>query len=88
MSSKIVEYDLCSPGRNYDDLYATIKSYSAWAHVTESTWFIKTQDSCATVRDNLAKHMDNNDRLFVAELTGAAAWQNVLCDSQYLKNNL
>ena len=45
MTSMIIEYDLRSSGRNYDELYKTIKSYSTWAHVTESTWFIKTSES-------------------------------------------
>lgn len=88
MSSKIIEYDLCSPGRNYNELYDAIKSYSVWAHITESTWFVKTSDSCVMVRDNLSKHIDNNDRLFVAELTGTAAWHNVICNNQYIKDNL
>ena len=88
MTSMIVEYDLCSPGRNYDELYKAIKSYDEWAHITESTWFIKTNDTCVQVRDKLTAHMDNNDRIFVAALTGVAAWRNVLCDSDYLKKNL
>lgn len=88
MTSMIIEYDLRSPGRNYDELYKAIKSYSVWAHITESTWFIKTSESCVQVRDKLLAHMDGNDRIFVAVLTGAAAWSNVLCDSEYLKKNL
>lgn len=88
MTSMVIEYDLCTPGRNYDDLYATIKSYSQWAHLTESTWFIKTDESCAQVRDRLMSVMDSNDRLFVGELTGIAAWYNTICDSKYLLNNL
>lgn len=88
MSSKIIEYDLCSPGRNYNELYDAIKAYGIWAHITESTWFVKTPDSCVTVRDILSKHIDNNDRLFVAELTGEAAWRNVICENQFLKENL
>ena len=88
MSSMIIEYDLRSPGRNYDDLYAAIKEYDQWAHITESTWFIKTALSCVQVRDRLSAVMDTNDRLFVAELVGTAAWHNVICDSNYLKSNL
>ena len=88
MSSMIIEYDLRSPGRNYDDLYAAIKGNDQWAHITESTWFIKTSLSCAQVRDRLSAVMDTNDRLFVAELVGTAAWHNVICDSNYLKSNL
>lgn len=88
MTSVIIEYDLRSPGRNYDELYKAIKSYGVWAHITESTWFIKTSESCVQVRDKLLAHMDGNDRIFVAALTGVAAWSNVLCDSEYLKRNL
>ena len=88
MSSIIIEYDLRSPGRNYDELYKTIKSYSVWARVTESTWFIKTSENCVQVRDKLLTHLDGNDRIFIATLTGAAASSNVLCDSEYLKENL
>lgn len=88
MTSMIIEYDLRSPGRNYDELYKAIKSYGVWAHITESTWFIKTSESCVQVRDKLLTHMDGNDRIFVAALTGVAAWSNVLCDSEYLKKNL
>lgn len=88
MTSMIIEYDLRSPGRNYDELYKAIKAYSVWAHITESTWFIKTSESCVQVRDKLLAHMDGNDRIFVAALTGVAAWSNVLCDSEYLKKNL
>ena len=88
MTSMIIEYDLRSPGRNYDELYKAIKSYGVWAHITESTWFIKASESCEQVRDKLLAHMDGNDRIFVAALTGVAAWSNVRCNSEYLKKNL
>lgn len=88
MTSMIIEYDLRAPGRNYDKLYEAIKSFSEWAHITESTWFIKSTDSCEQVRDKLKAYMDGNDSLFVAELTGVAAWRNVLCKSEYLKEHL
>lgn len=88
MSSKIITYDLCAPGRNYDSLISFIKTYPIWARVTESTWIISTEDTCVTIRDNLRKHIDSNDRLFVAELTGVAAWYKVRCNPDYLKKHL
>ena len=88
MSSKIVEYDLRQPGRDYDALDNAIKGYGTWAHVTESTWFIKTDETCVQVRDKLMELMDNNDRLFVGELSGTAAWHNTICEGQFLKDNL
>ena len=88
MSSKIIEYDLRHPGRNYDALYNAIKNYGTWARITESTWFINTTETCVQVRDKLSKQMDSNDRIFVGELSGVAAWKNTICESRYLKNNL
>lgn len=88
MKSLILTYDLCEPGKDYASLYEKIKSYSKWAKITESTWFIKTDKTCVDVRDELTSEMDDNDRLFVAELSGVAAWRNVICKSDFLKENL
>ena len=87
-SSKIITYDLCNSGKNYDELYKYIKSCSEWAHITESTWFITTDKSCVTVRDEILHIIDSDDRVFVAELIGEAAWYNVMCDSDYLKEHI
>ena len=88
MTPMIVEYDLCSPGQDYEELYKAIKSYPICAPITESTWYIKTNETCVQVRDKLKAHVDKNDRIFVAALTGVAAWSNVLCNSESLKKNL
>ena len=88
MSSKIIEYDLRQPDRDYDALYKAIKDYGTWAHVTESTWLIKTDETCVQVGDKLLELIDSNDRLFVGELTGKAAWHNTICKSQFLKDNV
>lgn len=88
MKSIIIEYDLRAPGRDYTSLYSAIKGYGIYDHITESTWFIKTDASCVQVRDHLAAYIDSNDRLFVATLTGEAAWRNVICHNDYLKENL
>lgn len=88
MKSLIIDYDLCNPGRNYEDLYETIKKCPRWARITESTWFVKTDLTCVELRNALQCKMDKNDRIFVGELSGCAAWSNVKCDDEYLKNNL
>lgn len=88
MTSKIITYDLRIPNRNYDDLYKAIKSYVIWARVTESTWFVKTSDTCSQIRDKLLANIDQNDRLFVGELSGNAAWHNTICESDFVKKNI
>lgn len=88
MTSMIISYDLCAPGANYNSLHEKLKSYSSWAKITESTWFIKTSNSCVEVRNELKWVMDSSDRLFVGKLSGEAAWSNVICKNDYLKEKL
>lgn len=74
--------------KNYNELYDYIKGFPAWAHITESTWFISSTKSCSDIRDEIKKIVDSDDRIFIAQLTGSAAWRNVLCEDQYLKEHL
>jgi len=79
MKSKIVTYDLIGDNQDYESLIAKIQLYRYWTKLTESCWVIKTTISCSDVQKDLASVMGDDDRLFVAELTGVAAWQNVIC---------
>ena len=49
---------------------------------------IRTDATCVQVRDKLMTVMDNNDRLFVGKLSGEAAWNNVICENEFLKEHL
>lgn len=62
-------YDLKKPGRNYDELYGTIKSAPSWAHAMDSLWFIRTGESVDMWSDRLRGVMDTNDDLFVVDIT-------------------
>lgn len=70
MDEKIycISYDLITPGRNYEELYQAIKSFSVWWHQTESVWFVKSSNDAATIRDYLMKSVDKNDKLFVIQV--------------------
>ena len=87
-SAKIVTYDLCNPGQNYAALIDRIKQYPKVSKVTESCWLISTTWSCAKVRDDLTRFMDTNDKIFVAALTGEAAWKNIICGNDFAKKSL
>jgi hypothetical protein len=73
MSTYIVTYDLSAPGRDYQRLYEYLKTYP-YAHVVESTWVIKTYKTAATVRDEIAARVDNNDKVLVIQTTMNSAW--------------
>lgn len=65
-----ISYDLKTPGRDYRSLVDAIKAYGQWWHQTGSVWLIVSEDSATNVRDNLIRHIDCNDQLFVAALKG------------------
>lgn len=72
--SYFISYDLSSPGQNYNDLIEAIKNYGTYCKINNSDWIISTDDKATEIRDNLKQHLDKNDKLFVGELSGAAAW--------------
>ena len=89
MATYIITYDLSAPGRNYNDLYARIKSYGSFALITESTWAINTWQTADSVCTYLRGAMDGNDKLFVGTLSSPAYWYGL--DPQitkWLQDNL
>lgn len=73
-------YDLRKPGRSYQPLYDRLAAWKAF-RVLESFWIISTDASAITIRDDLLKHIDQNDGLLVALLGGEAAWHNLIGQS-------
>ena len=74
MKSYIVTYDLMKSGQNYECLTKKLKAYGTYCHLQQSVWLLRTDQSASQVRDNLATCLDSNDKLFVAKLSGEAAW--------------
>ena len=70
MASYLITYDLTKPDRNYSGLFSAIKGISgSWAHVSESSWIVVVNNqSSATIRDNLRKVLDSNDKVIVCKL--------------------
>lgn len=85
--SYIISYDVAKGG-DYAELIAAIKGYKTWAHITESTWAIVTNDTHTQIRNNLARYLPKGSRLFVVRSGAIAAWRNVLCSNEWLKKNL
>ena len=67
----LVTYDLKRPGQNYSDLYDAIKSEGDWQHPLESIWAVKTGTSVSagTLYKRLRPLIDENDSLFIVEIT-------------------
>jgi hypothetical protein len=88
MACYIISYDLRLSSRNYDSLYEAIRAYGKWAHVNKSVWAVVTSQTAVQIRDNLLRHVDTNDRLFIVKSGVEAAWRNTICKSEWLKENL
>ena len=89
MASYLIGYDLNKPEQDYKELLDAIKSFTNWWHCLDSTWIVKTDLTAVQIRDKLSPHIDKNDELLVAKLSGEAAWVgfNDEC-SKWLSNNL
>ncbi len=83
--SKIITYDLCTPGRDYQPLYNAIAQYSKRAKVCESCWIVSGASSAADIGNYLRMFLDANDRLFVAALTGEAAYANAISGDKHVR---
>lgn len=85
MNCYIISYDV----RNqHQELYYAIKGYESWAHINESVWAVVTTKSAKDVRDHLKSKIGDGDSIFVVKSGLEAAWSNVLCRDQWLKDNL
>lgn len=84
-----ISYDLNSPGQNYENLIASIKSLGDWAKIHKSYWFVKSRYSAQQAADLLWARMDGNDTLYVVDPTANnATWRNLSeAASNYIRNS-
>ena len=83
----IISYDL-PEGTDYNPLYKAMKSYKAWAMITESTWAIVGDDDAVTIRNHLKLYIPSGGRLFVIRSGKESAWVNTICKNEWLQENL
>jgi hypothetical protein len=82
MRTLLVGYDLKQPGRDYEPLYAKLRSQSSWWHALDSTWMVRTESTPLALRDELSALVDANDVLLVMDVTNdPAAWRNLPKDA-------
>jgi hypothetical protein len=84
----IISYDLCKPGRNYDQLYEEIKSFPQWGHLTQSTWAVISSEDSESIRNRIMSVLDSSDRVIVIKSGQEAAWQNLMASNDWAKKNL
>lgn len=83
----LISFDMAE-GRDYDELYKVIKAYGTWAHITESLFAVATEQTAKELRENLQVFFPKESRFFIVRSGTEAAWRNVICRNEWLKNNL
>lgn len=89
MTTYVINYDLITPGKNYEELYKAIKSYGIWAHPLESCWLICTSSTSEEVYKKLSVYLDSNDKILIIKSGIVGMWKGlpqVITD--WLKKNL
>lgn len=87
MATLLISYDLNKPGKDYNDLLKTIKSY-AWARLSESSYAIKTDQTPSQTFNKLKPYLDQNDTLYVINLKKPYSGQGPNDVNDWLENNL
>lgn len=77
MGKYIISYDLIGPNRDYNAVIKKIETYPISVAVLESVWIVMTDKTALELCKDISSVIDGNDRIFVAELTGNAAWNNL-----------
>lgn len=76
MKNYCITYDLNLSNKNYDGLYDAIKEFN-YFHVMDSVWFIKTSFNSTEIYNKLKSQIDDNDSLFICEITyDRSGWIN------------
>ncbi|MCT4451993.1 SinR family protein [Lactiplantibacillus plantarum] len=73
----LISHDLDGSNEHYEELTNAIKSLGGWANLTKSCWCVTSDLSAKDIRNHLVKIVNRNDKLFVAKLSGEAAWHGL-----------
>jgi hypothetical protein len=76
----LVEYGLRDPEQNHPRLSEAIKKKYHYWHILEFTWIIDASEPAARIYDYLEANIDENDKLFVCQLSGDAALSDNFSD--------
>ena len=72
----------------YQQLHKAVMKFGTWARITKSSWVVVSDKKPTVIRDELTLLLGPTDRLFVVRSGTAAAWRNVRCKNEWLKEHL
>ena len=91
MNQLIIVFEFKNPTlEKKNTLKNEIREYKKFAFLMDNACIIWTDDSAATVRDNLKKNLVSGDKIYVGATAAPAAWMTSFSQevTDYLKENL
>lgn len=81
-------YIVCLEGSDSEFLKINklLESYSSKAQIMKGSWIIVTDDTPTDIRNYIASEFVG--RIAIFKTDRAAAWRNVMCDNNWIKDNL
>lgn len=65
----MISYDLNEPVQKYDKVFEIIETFGSYIKLQQSFWLIRSNLTTNQMTDKLNAVLDNNDSLFICELT-------------------
>jgi len=87
MACYIISIDMPA-GAEIARVVEAIKSYGTWAHIAHTTWAVVSDKDHKQIRDHISTCVPEAVRIFVVKSGKTAAWRNVICRNEWLKENL
>lgn len=66
----VICYDLRSPSKDYEPLFALIKKQGRWWHYLKSTWILETNKTLQQIIDEIEPLLSTTDRVMAFEMSG------------------
>lgn len=76
ISFEAISYDLLAPGQKHELIVEKLQSLGAWARLSQQLWYVSSEHTAEQAAALLWDEMDDNDKLFVTEMS-QAAWRNL-----------
>jgi len=77
-----------APDGDTKSLVQSIKDYKTWARITNTLYAVVSDQEATEIRDNLARYIGDDGRIFVIKSGVEAAWENARCRNEWLKKNI
>jgi len=88
MSLYLVAHDLKKGRQSYECISMKLEALGPYWHIQQSVWLVTWSGSAYDLANDLAFCLDNNDDLFVTQVTSDSAWSHDDEDTAWLRSNI